>query len=236
MADILMYSGGLDSWIASCLYPHLTTVYVTLGHRYQRQEMRTIELLTKCHGGKLPLLVNGPDLGRFEEQDGNIPFRNLLLVSMGCYFANAKDDDASIALVCQKGEQSIPDRSYDFFQRGSDLLSLLAGRSIKLWSVFGDITKAEMVKEYLRKGYDPAALKTCYSCYNPSTSVDSVRGCGECGACFRKWLALTYNGIECLERFDNDPYYWSGTKGYIERAKGGEYDEQRSKEILSICE
>ena len=69
-------------------------------------------------------------------------------------------------------------------------------RRFTVSSPFKDRTKTDLVEEYLEKGGTPQSLFESYSCYEGKEVH-----CGQCKACFRKWVALENNGIITGERY-----------------------------------
>jgi 7-cyano-7-deazaguanine synthase in queuosine biosynthesis len=219
-----MYSGGLDSLIA---YYYLKwrdgrsplCVYATLGHRYQQKELQAMSKIYNM-GGPAYVIDNSLNLGAREENNANIPQRNMFLAMVGAHYGD------EIYLVCQKGEQDIPDRSPEFFEQGSKMLSLMNGKKITLSPVFDNYTKTEMVKWFLREDFDLEILKASVSCYSNMWE----KQCGACPSCFRRWVSMYLNGVE--EEYASDPWQWEGVAGYLDRIKNNHYIKERSEDIL----
>lgn len=183
---ILLYSGGMDGFIAYRYikknYPgKLETLFVSLGQRYYEKEKRAVKTT-------LPdtRIITAPFVGKYEEEDATIPCRNLFL-SMCAVWEGA----SGVWLIVQEDEMSIPDRSDDFFQDVTKLLSFLVGRDIWVDTPFRKMDKVDMVKWYLEDGGSESELLRTVGCFS------AVRGghCGNCAACLRRFVALQYNGI-----------------------------------------
>lgn len=225
MNGILLYSGGLDSLM--CYYwlteksltrfsNNLDTLYVNLNHRYARKELKAISSLPIT-----PTHTLHSDYGYyFEKGDAHIPGRNLLL-SM---FA-AGLDYSIIWLVAQKGEQNIPDRSPEFFQQTSEQLSFHFERPISLKNPFLDVYKSQMVKWFL-KSHPAEWLIKSISCYS-----EEEGHCGQCTSCFRKYVSLTINKVDCENIFNRNVKEW-GKQNYLPHIDT--YDQFRKKEILEV--
>ncbi len=224
MKTCLLYSGGVDSLIAWYMLDKPDTLYVDLGHRYAWKEMKAMRslppkpLIKKSHYGNF-----------YEEDDAHIPGRNLLLAM----YAAAEGYDR-ISLVAQLGEQNIPDRSPEFFGRTSEILSFTFGRPIQFVNAGIGIHKSGMVEWYLKwkGGLGPASdLLLAVSCYS---GMGSRRDhCGQCPACLRKYVALTYNEVECEHIFEGDIKEW-GREHYLPRLD--EYDEERARVMKDVLE
>ena len=216
---ILLYSGGLDSFIAWEYLKRPKTIYFDLGHRYAKFEksaiMRTIPGT---------LIDNSLHLGRWEKEDADIPMRNAFMIMLASMY------DKEIVLVVQKGEMSIPDRSQMFFDSFAQWLNWMKGESGHyLTSPFFDMTKTQMVEWYVEQGFSIETLLKTRSCFSTN-----LLPCGACGACFRRWVALTNNDIH--EGYTHTMLKWDQIPVYIEKMKAGKYDELRTKETFKALE
>jgi len=208
----LLYSGGMDSYIAWHYLKKPKTVYFNLYHRYVSKEWRAAS-------STIPdtTVVNNFDLGVYEKEDANITGRNFIL-TYGMMLLGFND----ICLVVQKDEMSIPDRSKKFFKRTKNMLSFLSGKSIRVFTPFEHIDKFDIVKWYVGTGGDVKELLKTTGCFS-----ESIGHCGNCPACFRRWTSLVYNGI--------DPGYVLSEEimdKYVKKFKAGEYSKERTKKSL----
>ena len=92
-------------------------------------------------------------------------------------------------------------------------------------SPFFEMTKTDMVSWYINRGEDPKLLLATRSCFGILHDP-----CGKCGACFRRWVALTNNGLE--EEYVYPITEWEGIPHYIEKMKAGQYDPKRTEETF----
>jgi 7-cyano-7-deazaguanine synthase len=227
MSGVLLYSGGMDSLIAWYWMKKPEALYVKLGHRYQQKELDCLVYLPPE-----PVVKMSHYGAYFEEDDAHIPGRNFYL----CMYAAAMGYD-KIHLVCQKGEQNIPDRSPAFFSMASVTLSTLFDRDITVNNPFSGMYKHEMVAWYLDQGLPYSDLHQSVSCYqDDSTPLHNrdqhrVYHCGVCGSCFRKWAALVYCGVDCDNWFAQDVRSW-GIEEYGPRVH--EYDTERQKVMKKV--
>ena len=156
MTSVLLFSGGLDSFILWHLLGYPTPVYVTLGHKYEQQELATIERL-----GIDIVRLAGPQVGQLEQADGHIPQRNLLLATTA---AAALQPDI-IYLGAVRGETS-RDKSGRFLGRTSRLLSFCE-QPVKVLAPARRWTKTQLVRRYLRRLPDGItyllATRSCYA-------------------------------------------------------------------------
>ena len=211
---ILLFSGGLDSYIGWYFLDKPPTLYVGLGHRYMTHEIEKVKIL-------IPETVidSRLNLADWEEKDANIPLRNAFLVMIASKY------DKNVALIVQRGEMNIPDRSVKFFNDFAEWLTFLWGIRVTLNTPFFNMTKTDMVKWYLNHNLSPENLIATRSCYAPTDNP-----CGNCAACFRRWVAFTNNELE--EAYDQPIEKFDGLKIYLDKLNRGEYEQKRTDETL----
>lgn len=199
---VLLYSGGLDSFIAYWLWQkelakrgqttNVQCVYYDLGTAYSAKE--------RC---LLPGHVQVSDalkLGSIERSDSFVPGRNSLLVTL----AQAEYDADEVALCAVRGEFS-RDKHPQFYKRISSLLSYTTGKPVRVFTPFAKRTKTQAVRRYIAEGFSVPELLKTVSCY-----AANERACGHCMPCFRRWVAFENNGIAHLQQWNVEP--WSSTK------------------------
>lgn len=212
-----MFSGGMDSLIGSRMVGCSNLVYVRLGHKYESREMKAAKRLSL--GMKVNLtILQGPDLGDFEEESAYIPGRNLVLAYMGALVYD------TIYMALQKGERDLSDRSVEFCKTSGKALSVAMDRPVKVVTPCADLYKDEMVELYLEQGHPIDWLKWAWSCYRGQHTE-----CGECKACVRRYIALKANGINCDTWFDSNPRKSSAAYYYLEHLDN--YDLHRQSLI-----
>jgi 7-cyano-7-deazaguanine synthase in queuosine biosynthesis len=219
---ILLFSGGVDSVVAyfylnkpKCLHVDMFTIY----SRMEDESIEKFEENTNCFCYNFSL-----DLSYFEQPDANIPARNVLLLTMGAYYAD------NIYLVAQRGEDLGADRCGSFFKRMSQTLTDCHQRKIVCDPVFPGKTKQDMVKFYKEQKLPIQYLLDAYSCYS-----GQERACSTCPACFRKFIALEYNRIDTSSIIDRGKLLNSSTTiNYLKNMKDihTKYDRKRVKQTL----
>lgn len=229
--EILLFSGGLDSFIAWYYLNKPECLYINAKHRYAEKELKAVTKLSEVTGMKL-YIDNSLDLSKWEKPDAEIPLRNLLFAEIASLYGADK-----IWLITQKGETENPsnDRSPEFCKRASNILSVQHGKEITVDSPFWHLTKQQMVKWYLEQNVPISFLYETVSCFSDLTQELNTH-CGECSSCFRKWIALAYNNLwnENVNLFLEDPKKWEGIKSYKEKLKIGRYEPQRTKETIEV--
>lgn len=203
--SVLLFSGGLDSFIISKLEKIDILLYLRHGNRYEYLETHTINQLEKggyLKGSKL-VIKNNIDLQDFERDDAIIPLRNLFLLSMAALYGER------LYIGAVYGDRTL-DKSLEFLAKLEDMLNYLfqdqhwcESRKFEVLAPYKDCTKTELVSYYLDAGYDPKGLLVSYSCYEGKGGVP----CWQCKACVRKAVALINNGIK-VDGFDFNKVPW----------------------------
>lgn len=187
-----MVSGGLDSYLAWEMLGYPGGVFVNYGQQYAKMEKRAI---SKLYGEFVTeVTINGlPELGG----DIHVDARNLMLATIGLRFS---DEIVFAGMEDEKCSDKNP-KAFDDMSR--ILSSHSKNKEVRVSSPFWGTTKAEAVEQVLAKAeaIEPHApgkkaktieyLKNTVSCYS-----DGDEPCNNCQACFRRWVALTSNGIE----------------------------------------
>jgi 7-cyano-7-deazaguanine synthase in queuosine biosynthesis len=116
-------------------------------------------------------------------------------------------DATEFYLGALRGEGS-RDKSNSFFRQTTQVLANAEGRSLRAYAPFIHLTKRGLVAEYLKRFPDDAyMLSWTRSCHFPDQLERGYIGCGNCSACFRRWVAMTLNEIE--EPYPRSPYQWA---------------------------
>lgn len=192
---IQLFSGGLDSYMLWHLLDKPDAVYVRYGHKYQNRELDTIAALQEFEPDLRVTLIDGPRIGALEQADGHIPHRNLLLVTTAVASLNPE----IVYLGALRGEASL-DKSYRFLRRTSRLLSF-SEQPVKVRSPSKRYTKTQLVAKFIKTYPDKVdRLAVTRSCY-----ADTTMPCGRCVACYKRWVAMTNNGIE--EAYQTSPAF-----------------------------
>jgi 7-cyano-7-deazaguanine synthase in queuosine biosynthesis len=239
---VMCFSGGADSLVSWVRMGKPDLLQVELGHKYFRLETLAIEELCQFSSEIRTKLRKEKALFRvgetWEKPDAEIPARNLLIA-----IAAARLGYDQIGLACQLDERTIPDRSEEFFQDASKMLSNLFSRPITLDPVFPDMDKTSMIQWFLsdttdkEREFREGLLRRTVACYTPTRrlsmgelGIQEVQ-CGNCPACFRRAVAFTLNNIE--EEYAVDPWSTNVARMYFDKAIKGVYSEQRCQRIIS---
>jgi len=211
---VLLFSGGVDSYIAYHYLKKPKTVYFDTGSEYAKQEIAVIKKL-------VPDTIIDKSLCLTERQshDKNafVPMRNLYLAMLATHYGD------NICLAGLK-DDVVNDKNEAIFGEFTKLLSVLNEKPITVFSPFWDWTKADVVKWFSEE--HPKLVKdlvdVSISCYTPKDG----KSCRTCPSCFRKWTALWVNDIKT--DFNN----WNLIAEYHRKAEKGVYDKQRNFNIM----
>jgi len=226
-SEVLLYSGGIDSYVAWHYLGKPKALYVDLGLVSNKAEMvnvRSVVRRNKELGFKI--MYHRFDLSGIPGTESELPMRNMFLAMVASCYAD------KIWLISQKGETNLADRSPEFMRKASQLLTILwNGKPKIVWSPFFNMTKVEMVEWYVKNvGSIDELDKNTLCCYRGEIF------CGECGADFRKWIALRLNGGG--KHYDKKIISSGLLEKYLERAKANDpsLGKERVEEILAINE
>lgn len=179
MADVVMVSGGLDSFLARSLLPGATPLFVEWGQPYLEMERQAVRTL---YPDARTVAVGG--LPEPQGQDPYVPARNLMFACMGARFG-------SRVWLAGMRDEMCADKSPEAFRAMTQILSAHCRGGVEVCSPFWNLTKPEAVRAYLLNGGDREALRKTVSCYGSGSSP-----CLDCEACFRRFVALVSNGVE----------------------------------------
>ena len=210
---ILLFSGGIDSFVAYHYLKKPKTLYFDIGSRYTNLEITHIKKM-------IPetIIDTSIHLGDTEHGDkAYIPFRNLFLALKAAKYSNT-------IVIAGLKDDMVSDKNKQVFKKFSDLMSEMEGRQIDVVSPFWDMTKYDVVKWY-KDTIDETgnSLLDTISCYSGTSSY-----CGKCPACFRKWCVLKANDID-ISPFLNKELI----QEYVTSAEENKYDPLRNEIILT---
>ncbi len=184
---VLLYSGGMDSYMISKLERFDTLLYIDIGGSYSQAEI-----------SKLPeeVTVVKLDLSAYEREDKIVPLRNLLFCEIATNYGDR------IFLGATAGDRVL-DKTHQFAAMTSNLLSYLyqkqhwtEERNISIELPYKNMTKSQMIQKYLEGGGELTRVANeSFSCYHPRALVGNAC-CFYCKPCFRKYVALKGAGFK----------------------------------------
>lgn len=218
--NILLFSGGLDSFIAWHYLNYPPVLFMNAGQSYAKKELETVEYFAQKYKNMKLEINDSLNLSRWEEKNYYIPYRNVLFSMIGSLYA------PMIYLVGIKGD-SVDDNNPTATKLMSKFfINFNYNKNIIITSPFYQKSKSQIVKWYLKQKFPIQELLRTRSCYDKNSQGQ----CGKCGSCFRRWVALENNNIK--EEYDSPPWEWVEVKIYIKKMKAGLYDKERTEETL----
>ena len=226
---ILLYSGGMDSWLIRHIWKPDECIYINMHTKYSETELKKLDNNIK--------IIDFP-LGQYERGDAIIPLRNLYLAMCTCN--EFPDGDLEICIGATAGDRVL-DKSQKFIKMASEMLTYLyqpqhwipGGRKVQLSIPFKSYTKTELIKTYLEQGGDiNEAFNQSFSCYNPHNGEP----CWRCKPCFRKFVSFYLNGYKFSGKIKTTAIDYIFTEIYPQIVNGtyGRADEE--EEILKVLE
>jgi 7-cyano-7-deazaguanine synthase in queuosine biosynthesis len=218
--SVLLFSGGMDSFIINYLFKPDILLYIKLGTQYEGKELTHINiflneydlhdkfrLVTFDISLMLDKFFSGMEKGLFksyELDNAHIPLRNLLFIEVASYFGD------TVYLGAMRAETSKDKRKR--FRRmtqsilsycWNDKLGLGTKKKVKVEFPLKNYTKTKALKRYLKEGGSLEDLdKFTVSCYN-----SEVHFCGRCMSCFRRWVA-EINNNHFTNKYEYSPYQY----------------------------
>lgn len=222
--QVLLFSGGMDSLIASHMYPNAMKLYVATGSRYQAKELSHLKLEYAPKEVSYDFRL---DLGDVEREDLIVPARNLFLTAIASLYGD------EIMLSAVKGDGSTDKDGRFAFLQTATLRHVFSPPHFTdfhptVLLPMRDKCKGEWVRHYLNTGGSADRLARSVSCYHPTHFH-----CGRCKACIRKWVAQEYNGITSTP-WDQNPagYDWDQFLPAIKARRWRCFEEDAQTEIV----
>lgn len=219
MQKILLYSGGMDSYLIDKLWKPDRRIYVDMHTRYSKQE---IDCIKKRRDDVE--FVDFP-LGQWEREDKIIPLRNLYLPMVICNITGNEDVDICLGAT---NSDRVLDKSQEYVEKATDLLNYLYqpqwwipnGKKVRVNIDFKKYTKEDLLKMYMEQGGDlDKAYNESFSCYEPD---EEGNVCHRCKPCFRKFVAFASVGYRFPEEVLRKTIPYIG-KEIIPQIESGKY-------------
>ena len=178
MKKVLLYSGGMDSWLIKQLWHPDICLYIDIHGDYSSVERK--------HLSDDVTVVDFPLLGTFEMDNKFVPLRNLYFLMIASNYGD------EVCLGATAGDWGNRDKTPEFLDMTEDMINYLWGdkkttRSVTICKDYINKSKTELLTEYLQQGHNISEVKeNTFSCYTPVND----RECLECYPCFRKFAIL----------------------------------------------
>lgn len=187
MTDVLLYSGGLDSYVLNHLEEPDKRLLFDIGTEESKKEARFARK-TEFEVE----IIDGIELDQFALDNDIIPHRNTIFALLASNYGDM------IYLGATKGDTT-KDKDHVWGSQVEQLLNYFGKDEEKtpvdeypyeVKMPFKDMTKTDIVEAFLDAGGDPARLaRDSRSCYNGAGNLE----CGECRSCIRKAIAFKLN-------------------------------------------
>lgn len=184
MKKVMLYSGGLDSWLISKIWKPDVRLYINIGGEYQREEILRLP--------KDVVVVDFPLLGQFELKNKFVPLRNMYFLMIASHFGE------EVCLGATAGDWGNKDKTPEFLVSAENMLQYLwsdkkVNKDVKVCKKFVYKSKSELIEMYLKQGGKIDDLRSAtFSCYTPKDGKE----CFECYPCFRKFALLYAHGAQ----------------------------------------
>jgi 7-cyano-7-deazaguanine synthase in queuosine biosynthesis len=198
MKKILLYSGGLDSYLIKELWKPDLLLYIDVNSKYSLGERVHFTCQSSTYDN---LVIDELDLGKWEREDLIIPLRNMYLIMWATNYAD--EEGAEICIGATAGDR-VYDKSESFVSMFEPVLNYLYqpqhwtnGKTFRINIDYKSKTKHQILKEYLDQGGTlEDAFNNSLSCYNPTWTDGKVAPCWKCKPCFRKFVAFALMGMK----------------------------------------
>jgi len=182
---VLLYSGGMDSWLIDKLWKPDVRIFFDTGVDYD-----------KVVKDNMPsdVIIYPLPISNFELKESKLlPLRNMLFLEIASYYGD------EICLGAVNGDKHF-DTQPDFLSKLENIINELYSeielisndsKQIKIITDFNNYTKYDLLKEYLEQGGDiDRAFDETFSCYTPNNDKE----CLHCPSCFRKCVPFILLG------------------------------------------
>lgn len=186
---ILLFSGGLDSYLGAVEEPNALLLFIDTGVPYAWADRTRAEHLAAVLNRDLYVLEGVLDFADFASP--MIPNRNLLLLSVAAQMSDH-------IMMCGVHEDLTRDGSRRFYRQAARAIGTGQGTRVKITNPLHWRSKPQAVRRYLKRGGNVHALLKTRSCYHRGDGH-----CGACDACMKRYIAFHANNI--TEHYGHDP-------------------------------
>lgn len=186
MKKVLLYSGGVDSWLIDKLWKPDVKLYINIHGEYNKAEIQRLPKDVK--------ILDFPLLGNFEDPETHfVPLRNLYFLMMATNYGE------HICFGATRGDRNRNDKTPYFISKTEELLRYTMGKQrgifedsrIIIERRYSEMYKHEIIEEYISQGGSISALaEETFSCYTPQNNEE----CMCCRSCFKKYAEMTHFG------------------------------------------
>ena len=214
MKAVCLLSGGMDSttlaYTAKDMGYDILALHVNYGQRTEKKELEcakkiadrlgalefieiNLDYFTKFGASSLTdfsIPVEKGALGRVEQPNTYVPFRNGNLIAIAASFCEAKGGDAVFIGVQSGDHTGYPDCTPEFISAMQNVINIgtQTEKKIQLLTPFVRMNKTEILREGLRLHVPYEDTWSCYS--------ENEESCGVCSSCLSRLKAFADLGME----------------------------------------
>lgn len=230
---VQLFSGGFDSRLQEWLIKPDVLLYVDMHTTYSQRELEALDRLPDYYKDRL--IIKELPLGEYERENMYLPYRNLILGTIAMeygqhvYFGFNHTDDA-------------PDKDKVFLDKLHSLFRHLnknciwdmnwETKNFSFQAPFQKYSKTQMVGLAIKAGMPIDWIRDIRSCYDGESKI----GCGRCGVCINKAIALINNGISIDGLFDTPITVDTLTERYDYVVESNNYKKEYAQEIKQSIE
>ena len=211
---VCLISGGMDSatlaYVTKDMGYEILAIHVNYGQRTEKKELAcarkiaanlnaidfieiNLDYFTKFGASSLTdfdIPVEKGVLGRAEQPNTYVPFRNGNLISIAAAYCEARGGDAIVIGVQSGDHTGYPDCTPEFIDTMQNAVNIgtQTEKEIKLLTPFVRMNKTEILKKGLRLNVPYQDTWSCYS--------ENDEACGVCSSCLARLKAFEDLGIE----------------------------------------
>ena len=188
MKKVLLYSGGMDSWLIDKLWKPDVRLFFDIGTPNNKMELDNIMK------NNIDVEIVQMDLSKFEQPNNNyfLPLRNLHFVVYAAHYG----DEICLGAT---GSSTHKDKNDVFATLSENVVNYLLSEdesrieNVRIILPYRNTTKTELLSLYLNQGGDiQKAYNETFSCYSPING----KPCMQCTSCMSKFTAFYNNGYQ----------------------------------------
>src|SRR4030042_273766 len=136
--SILLFSGGLDSFIAWHYLKYPPALFLNAKHSYAEKEIKTVKFFSRKYKDMKIYIDNSLDLSRWEEENFYIPYRNIFFVMVASLYA------PKVYLIGIKGDRVDDNNPNASRLMSKFLLNFNENKNIEVISPFYKMSKSSL--------------------------------------------------------------------------------------------
>ncbi|MBR5008974.1 MAG: 7-cyano-7-deazaguanine synthase QueC [Methanocorpusculum sp.] len=211
---VCLLSGGMDSttlaYVAREMGYEILALHMNYGQRTEKKEREcavriaehldaadfveiSLDYFTKFGASSLTdssIEVEPGVLGKAEQPNTYVPFRNANLISIATSYCEARNGDAVFIGVQSGDHTGYPDCTPQFIDAMQNVITIgtQTEKDIRLITPFVSMNKTDILREGLRLG---VPYEDTWSCYSEDDAA-----CGVCSSCLSRLKAFSDVGIK----------------------------------------